>query len=132
MRKLITGIVVVWLAACGRTTEPTTADLSGSWSGTISSATSGAGTLGLTLSQSSNSLSGTWTATFSSAQYNNHGTLTGTVSGSSVSMVLTATGQAACPINVSGTLSGSTSISGSYVGSDCTTSSTGTFSATKQ
>jgi hypothetical protein len=116
--------------ACGGDSTSPTANLTGNWSGTISSQLAGPGTFVLTFVESSSSLSGTWSTTFSNTANNNAGSLSGTASGSSVTLTLTPSDPQSCPFHVTGVMSG-TVISGTYAAFPCTVAESGTFSASK-
>ena len=131
MRRFVSGLILAVLVACTESTGPTTS-LAGNWSGTISSVLYGNGAMAFTLAQSSKALSGTWSATFANAANNDSGSLSGNVSGSAVSIVLTPSNPFTCPFNVTATLSGSTSMSGTYAAFNCTVAASGTFVAAKQ
>ncbi len=129
-------LVAAGLAAssCGSTaTSPssTTANLAGTWTGTLTDGISGTGNLKMVMTQSGISLTGTWEALYSVAAKNQTGSLTGTVSGSSVSLMLKPSSASTCQGKIIATASGS-SFSGMYSAVNCSVTDTGSMSATKQ
>lgn len=134
VKAIISVLVLIGLATgCGSSSSPTTPSvisIAGNWSGTLSDNFAGTGRLAFTFAQSSAALSGTWSTTYSDPGYNNGGSLSGSVSGSSVTVTLTPSVPTYCPYNVTGTLNGSTSLSGTYAAFNCSVAVSGTFSAT--
>jgi hypothetical protein len=146
MKRLLFGLLV--LTACGRdtSTQPTP-NLSGNWSGTITSSQSSDGTISLTLTQmglvllppgvgSEQVITGTWMTSFRSVgPTSNDGTVSGQVDESSVAFSLTPSQpipSGICPRNFTGALTNATSIHGTYVTFNCTFADSGTFTVTKQ
>ena len=141
LRRLIFTVAVV---ACGRSaTGGSTPNLAGSWSGTISSATAGNGTLSFSMTQRGLSLlppgvgvegelTGTWSTTFANPASNGTGTLSGSVLGSDVSITFTPNVPGTCPFTMTGTAAGASAINGTYVSTNCTVASSGTIMAKKQ
>jgi hypothetical protein len=102
----------------------------GNYGGSFSDAIAGNGTLSINLTQNTVYLAGTWSYTFTNPTYNTAGKLYGVVtSGSTLEFYLAPNVLTACPYVATGTLSGST-ISGSYVGVNCTFSDSGTYTVT--
>lgn len=143
----VAGLTV--LAGCGSELQPTqpTPNLSGNWSGTITSTLSSTGTISLTLSQMGlvllppgvgmeQDLVGTWVTSFLNFNADaNSGTLSGRVNESSVAFSLTPsqpTPRGVCPRNFTGALTNATSMHGTYVTFNCTFTDSGTFTVTKQ
>jgi hypothetical protein len=117
--------VLLILAGCSAAAP---SSIAGTWSGTMTDVLAGPGTLQFSITQSESSLTGTWTMKFPAAANPVGGTLTGTLSGSNVTLVLTNSNPAACAANVTATVSGST-MTGMY--SECTGDG-GTFTAQLQ
>jgi len=101
--------------------------LSGVWTGAFSDSLGGFGGGNLTLRQSGAALEGSWEAVFQTfagrAQYNNGGSLAGTVDGGSISLVMTSS-QGSCSYHLDATRSGR-KLSGTYAAIDCATPQTG-------
>ncbi len=114
------------VSACGSPTEPS---LSGTWRGTAQDNIGGSGTFEVTLAQTGSNISGTWLIAFPSSD--NGGSLSGTISGSSLSATLSPSNPNSCPFNLTATVSG-TVLSGTYASFNCIIAITGSFSATKQ
>jgi len=151
MRRFLSTVLAVSVAGCGRSTAPTqpTPDISGNWSGTITSAAAGTGTISFTLSQvclvllppgsgCEDALSGSWSASFASSASDESGALGGEIGQSAVLLDLAQSTSATCPLNVSATMTGSTSMRGTFASARpggtgfCPAADSGTFSATKQ
>jgi hypothetical protein len=140
MKMLTVLAAALVLSACGSdssspsSTSSTT--IGGNWAGTVTSsgrlAQVGVGTLRTSIGQNGGALSGTWTVSYTNPANNNSGSLTGLVTGSSVTLTLTSSVPTACPFNVTATLSGSSSMSGTYATFNCTVADGGQFAATKQ
>jgi hypothetical protein len=116
------------LTGCSGATAPSS--VAGTWTGTLVDNGVGPGTLQFVLSQSGSSLTGTWVIKFPGAASSVTGTFAGTLSGSSITAVLTLDNPTACPEDVSATVSGST-MTGTYVIS-CATNEGGTFTLQQQ
>jgi len=117
-------------------TSPSGQQLAGNYTGTLVSNSSGfaqigVGTLQATLAQNGGSLNGSWTTTYANAAYNNAGSLTGTVSASSVTLTLTSDVTGLCPSSVTAAISGTT-LSGTYETVNCSFTDGGQFKITKQ
>jgi hypothetical protein len=148
-------VLSVTAMACGRATAPTTPippgpNMSGTWSGTISSVMAGNGTLSLTLSERCLSLLppgvgceeellGTWSTSFADSANNRGGTVSGSVSGSSVSLSLYPGLAGTCPLSVTAALLNTVSsvqltlgMNGSFTTMNCAVADSGTISAIKQ
>jgi len=122
---LLHGLFAMLIAsACsGGSTEPGTISLSGTYSGTINAVGFPAGTLTFTLSHAGTSVTGTWSNSLGAS-----GNGTGTVSGTTLTFTLSQTSPC------TGTFTGNAAIqnsgarlSGSFSGSDCNGSGSGTF-----
>lgn len=122
--------LLVGLSACSSSTSPADANVSGTWSGN-SSNSFGVGTFTATISQSSQTLSGTWSGVFNDSRLNNSGTLSGAKTGSSVQVTLLSSSPANCPYAFTGTLSTTTSITGTYATFNCTIPIGGSLTLTK-
>lgn len=112
-------------------TSPGATSIVGNWAGTLSDNFAGTGTVAFTFAQSGSTLTGTWSTTYTNAGFNNGGSISGTISGSSVTAVLSPSVPTTCPFNVVGTRSGS-SLSGTYAAFNCQVAVSGTFNATKK
>lgn len=109
------------LFACGGEGE----SLTGVWTGAVKDSRGGAGGATFTFSQSGSDLGGTWEVLFSATSpFNNGGTLTGTVEGSSISSRLASHG--ACAYLLTATRSGDR-IQGTYAAVDCPLTQTGSL-----
>ena len=113
-------------------TEPSPANVAGTWSGSASDS-SGPGTMTWQLTQSGSSFSGSLTMTDTTTSVTGRGTVSGTLSGSSLQFSLSVPAggfdnpYASCSATVSGSGTASaSSITGSYSGSS---TCTGTISA---
>ena len=121
-------------------TPATTANVSGSWSGTASDS-SGPGQMTWQLTQTDTSFTGTATVTDTTTGVSGTGSVSGTVTGSTVQFLITIPGggfpspYATCAANVSGSgQATSSTITGTYVGtSSCVgTLGSGQFTLNKQ
>ena len=90
-------LALAMVAACDSPTSPS-GPLEGTWTGPIQSSLSGVGSARVTLSQSGSDVMGTWGATFpANPAANDGGAAAGSVSGSSVTIVLSPTNPGLCP-----------------------------------
>jgi hypothetical protein len=110
------------LAGCSAAAPSSVA---GTWTGSLVDALAGPATLQFTLSESGSSLTGTWSNKFPAAANPVTGTLTGTFSGSTITLIL-AINNSSCQQSVAGTVSGST-MTGTYADSNCGGGDGGTF-----
>jgi len=145
MPRLIRIAGVVVLVGCG-TSGPTAANVppanfSGTWSGLISTM-SGNGTLELTLTQQplvllppgigdQEQLGGTWSTSFPNPVNDDSGTVSGTGWSASVSVAFALSGPGRCALNLTGTRTGTPSMSGTYTTSGCAVADAGTFAVSK-
>lgn len=83
------------------------------------------------MAQNGSSVNGSWNVAYSNAANNNAGSLTGIITGSSVTLTLTPGVPTACPFNVTASIAGS-SLSGTYATFNCTVADGGQFNAAKQ
>jgi hypothetical protein len=129
------GFFLASVACGGRSsstpTGPTISSVAGTWVGTTKDSVAGTGNIQVTISQNDAALTGTWASTFADISNNNGGTLGGTISGSSVSVVLTPSDPVTCSFSVTATVSGS-SMAGTYATTNCNVAVTGSVSLTKQ
>lgn len=147
MTQRARGVIVITflctiVAACGSQgpAAPTAASFGGNWVGAVS-ADSARATLQMALTQDANSLSGSWTIADQNGRRSG-GTVTGRVSGSSMSAVLALTPPTTCPFSVSGTLDptgtqmtgtlGTVGCTGSLTDANLTGSLQGGFTAARQ
>ena len=133
MRRFVSILLVMVVAACEiyrPTAPPPTPDISGSWSGPISSAVAGTGTLSVTVFRMclillppghgcqaaySGGFDEGWSTSFSNAASNDSGSQVGAqVSGSTVILSLSPSNSGTCPLLVTATLSDSTMMHGTY------------------
>ena len=134
--KLFTVVALALIvSACSgdSPTSPTgssTASVQGTWSGTITNSEyGGRGPARVTVSQTGSSLSGTW---YAMGPYGaDSGSLTGSVSGSAVSITLSPSDPTNCPTKVTAIVSG-TSMSGTYAAFNCAAPLSGGVTLTKQ
>jgi len=132
LKKLIPVVMLLALAACGGSSPsaPSTISVAGTWSGSITSnQVTGSGPASVTLAQSGTSLSGTWAVTGPDGP--NSGSLTGSVSGASMTMTLTPSDPRTCPYNATVNISGS-QMTGTYAAFNCTASASGGITLTKR
>jgi hypothetical protein len=123
LRDLVAVAVVgLILAGCSATAPSSVA---GTWTGSLVDALAGPATLQYTLSQSGSSLTGTWSSKFPAAANPVTGTLAGTLSGSTVTLIL-AINNSSCQESVTGTVSGPT-MTGTYSDDNCGAGDGGTF-----
>jgi hypothetical protein len=102
--------------------------ITGTWVGTVVSASLGAGSTQLTLSQSGSSITGTFANTFPGTPSSATGSLTGTLNGSAFTAALAAAN--GCIRTWTGTWSGRTLSGTIATSSGCATVDTGTFALT--
>lgn len=154
VRRLPLVLLAVSVVACTRkspTAPPSTPNISGNWSGTVSSDTAGNGTISFTISQMcltllppgsgcEGQLSGSGVVSFANSTSNENGALSGYIAQSLVVLTLTQSTAGPCPLNFSGTMVGSTIMRGIYSSAHvggapgvlCPTPDFGMFSVTKQ
>jgi hypothetical protein len=139
MQRALVIVGMVALAACSGkvSTAPGGVDVSGNWSGPMSDALLGNGTLSFSLVQAANdSLSGTWATTFPDSSRDLGGNVYGAVNGSTVSIVLKPAGAPTCqygPFRFTAAVSGSTSMSGTFAPAyACVVIDSGTFSVSRR
>jgi hypothetical protein len=138
----LVGVVALTLTSCSgddggdnSTTSNTSSpfgSLSGNFTGSIQDSAAGTGTVRGTLSQSGTSISGTLQTFFANPNNNNSGTVSGTVNGTSVTLVFTSSVPTACPFNITLTQTSNTQLSGTYAAFNCTVAVGGTVSITRQ
>jgi hypothetical protein len=133
---MIVGTVALAACAAKSPTAPGGPDVTSSWTGPISDGLLGNGTLSLLLVQSpSDSVTGTWATTFANSAYDLSGAVAGNLVGSTLSVVLKPNNPPTCqygPFDLTASLTGTTSMTGTFATINCTVSDGGTFSATKQ
>ncbi len=133
MQRFLTTVLCVAAIACGRT-SPTaplqTVDITGNWSGTITSARAGSGTMLLILDQHCLPLLppgggcqvevlGKWTTIFPNPIYTDSGSVWGTVHDSTTVFGLDPRDRNICPNFVTATVNRGTSINGKFGGQLC-------------
>ena len=104
--------------------------LSGLWTGTLQSSTSGPATGLVTITQIGSSLTGTWSIDATSLAGASDGSLFGMVTGQDVSIALTPSDPLTCSFGVTATVTGNT-ITGTYVTFNCTVALSGNISLTR-
>ena len=133
---MMVGTVALVACTAISSTGPVTAGVASSWLGPISDALLGNGTLSLSLVQSpSDSVTGTWATTFPNSNDDLSGAVAGTIKGSTLSVRLKPNNPPTCqygPFYLTASLTGTTSMTGSFATINCTVADSGTFSATKQ
>jgi hypothetical protein len=107
------------LSALNPFSSSSTGPFTGTWTGSINPTFTTAGTLQLVLTQSSSQVTGTWTLTLSNASQNDNGSVSGTISGSSLSANLQPGVPTNCSETVSATLNGSTQLTGTMASNVC-------------
>ncbi len=122
----VLGLLLLAASACGPNPNAPTS-LTGTWTGTVVSSFFGDQPFQLTLTQSGGSIAGSYTVSTPGFATSGSGSLTGTVQGTSLSLVLP-TGS--CLRTWTGTWSGTT-MSGTYAATGtCGSPDTGTFNLT--
>ena len=120
MQRIVMIAGMVALVACAKSaTGPLTANVTGSWSGPISDAQLGSGTLSLSLTQVSDSVTGTWATAYPNAASDLSGNVEGHVSGPTLSITMKSSNPSTCqfgPINLTASVSGTTSTISSVSG----------------
>jgi hypothetical protein len=135
----LTALALFAAAACGGGSTPTEpsspANVNGTWTGSATDS-SGPGTMTWRITQSGASFSGSLTITDNSTNVTGRGTVSGSVSGSSLQFSLSVPAggfdapYTSCSSTVSGSgTSSSTSITGTYSGSSTGACSTGTIAS---
>jgi hypothetical protein len=137
MQRVILIVGAVALVACAKSsTAPATANVTGSWSGPISDAILGNGTISITLTEAkSDSVVGTWATIYQNPADDLSGNVEGHVSGATLSVVLKAINPTTCqfgPIDLTATVLGTTSMSGTFVTVPCAVSDSGSFTMIRQ
>jgi len=132
-RTALCTVVAVIASACGSSspTTPAAPNTSGTWTGTVTDAVMGQGTVRLTITQSGSSLAGTWATTYANVTANNSGTLTGAVNNATVTATLIPTIPTSCPFNATATQNGN-AMSGTYTAFNCAMAVSGSISVSKQ
>lgn len=136
-RVLVIVGAVVFLACCGKSsTAPTPADVVGTWSGPMSDALLGSGTLTLSLTEMANdSVSGTWATNFPDSADDLDGYVLGHVAGSTLSVELKPSNPPTCtygPFDLTASVTGNSAMSGTFVSVQCPAADSGTFTTSKQ
>lgn len=135
MRSVVAVFALIAAGACGdsSSTSPSV-NVSGNWSGTVTSTAVGVtatGSLHASLVQSGGSLSGTWSTTNPDGSLNDSGNATGTVTGSQIDLILSPSNPTLCPDHAIGIVSGST-ITGTSSAFNCSIAVSSSFALTKQ
>ena len=125
------------VAGCGADgsspSAPTALSLEGTWTGRTEDSFAGQGSARVTLAHSGSTVSGIWATMFSDPTFNNGGRLSGTFSGSSLTLVLDPSDPDSCPFNVTATVSpNGNQITGSYASFECSVAVTGSLNLMKQ
>lgn len=108
--------------------------ITGTWSGIVSAFGSPAGPGGIqaTLAQTGSTVTGTWGTSYPNPAYNAGGALTGSTSGSTLTLTLTPGSPTLCPYVVTGVLVNATTIQGTFATISCSVVQSGTFNLGKQ
>lgn len=124
MKRLLL-IGVLFVSACGGgPSGPSTTSVAGTWTGTVNDSLAGVVSASMTLAQSGATVSGTW------AVSGNSGSLAGSMSGSSLSAVLSPSNPLTCPYSLTATNSGSRLI-GTYAAFNCSIPISGSIALTR-
>jgi hypothetical protein len=131
---LIAAAAVLAACAAKSSTAPAPAEVAGSWTGPVTDALLGSGTLSFSLAQTGDSVTGTWSINFADSTKDIAGLAAGDVSGSTISIRLKPSNPPTCQygpyeIAASVTTSGTSVISGSYSTVQCANGDSGTFTA---
>lgn len=149
MQRHVTSFVSAAVAACAAfsiiacspksnsaTSPLQPAAIDGTWSGAVTDAILGGGTLSLNLNQFGDSVNGTWGLTFPNANNDVVGTALGTVGGSTLTVLLKPLGGSTCqygPFELTATVTSGGSMSGKLAEAyPCAVSDSGSFTGTKQ
>ncbi len=129
---MIAALAVLAACAAKSSTAPTPADIAGSWSGPLTDALQGSGTLSFSLAQTGDSVTGTWSIAYANPADDVSGLAAGDVSGSTISILLRPSNPLTCqfgPFQITATVTGPSAISGSYSSVQCANDDSGTFTA---
>jgi hypothetical protein len=109
-------------------------DLTGTWTGTVQDNLAGTGTILFTFTQTDSRLSGTWQITFADPGNNNGGTLSGTVSDPSITMVLSPSQPQACSFTVAAERDDDDEnhFTGTYAAFNCASPQSGSLDVNRQ
>jgi len=133
MPRFLTAVLCFAAIACGRSSPAApkqTVNITGNWSGAISSARAGSGTLLLILDQQCLvllppgngcqwQLTGKWTTLFSNPANSDSGTVSGSVQDSTTQFSLVRRDTNICPFLVTATVNHGASINGKFGGQAC-------------
>jgi hypothetical protein len=136
----VAACAAITIAACSKSNSATSplqpAVIDGTWSGALSDANIGTGTLSLYLNQLGDSVTGTWTSSYPDPNNDVVGTVFGTVGGSTLTIVLKPDGGSTCqfsPLKLIATVTTAGSMSGTVANAyPCIVSDSGSFNGTKQ
>jgi len=108
--------------------------LTGTWTGTMEDNVAGVGAVLLTLSQTDAQVRGTWQSTFADPTHNNGGTVSGTVSDPSITLVLSTTQPGACSFTVAAHRDDDEEnrFTGTYAALDCPRTQNGRLDVTRR
>src|SRR3954466_16232467 len=121
MRHLRFVVVCAALAAavaCGSSTSPSPVNIAGTWKGTVTDSQLGSGNVTAIINQSNAAVTGTWSATYTNTANKNAGSLSGTIDGSNVTILLKPSAVNSCGIQLTATSDGST-MNGTYSTVQC-------------
>ena len=107
-------------------------DLTGTWTGIVQDNLAGTGTILFTFTQTDSRLGGTWQLTFADPRNNNGGTLSGTVSDPSITMVLSPSQPQACSFTVAAERDDEDHFTGTYAAFNCASSQSGSLDVNRQ
>lgn len=133
MKYLALAVLLLGVVACGDSpTSPADSSISGTWSGSILTSSSGLDTVTLSLAQTGSTLSGSWSSLFPNPAINSGGQVSGLKSGISVNVTMLPSQPTACPFTFTATLSNTTTMSGTYAAVNCTLAISGTLTLYRQ
>jgi hypothetical protein len=124
------------LAACSptSTTAPPVGSVAGTWSGSITDALLGSGTLSLSLAQAGDSVTGTWSTKYADTTRDIGGVVAGTYTGTTLAVLLRPENPPTCqfgPFEVTASVTAA-ALSGTYTTVQCAEGDGGTLTATMQ
>ncbi len=126
--RAILAVALLGLQGCGSDDD----SLNGVWTGAFKDSLGGQGGGNLTLNQAGAALQGSWEAVFQTfagrAKYNNNGSVSGTVAGDAISLIMTSQGP--CSYRLDATRTGRM-LSGTYAAVNCDIPQTGSIDLEK-
>ena len=137
MQRVFLIAATAFVAACAAksTTAPPQFNVTGSWTGSVSDALRGSGSLTLSLTQTGDTVNGTWSTVYADTASNIGGKAIGHVVGSTFTVLLRPLNPPTCqygPFQVTATQSSSTSLAGTYMNIQCAIADSGSISVVIQ